>query len=225
MRRTQGRLEALELLPDGRRALRVSCSPQAVPRPGQAVLALQPGQQEPRRRVLFPIEIGARAFLAPMPQKVSWQPGDELDLLGPVGRGFAPPSRARRWLLLGLADAVDALRPLVDQGLQAGASIALWAERAPADLPAQVEVRPALGEALAWADYIAVALPAASLADLRQHLGTQDEIRRLGSAQVLVLTDMLCGYGGCGACATPPSRGWALACTAGPVFGLEDLSW
>jgi len=218
-------------------------------RPGQFYLAAGPTAL---RRPLFPARLGPGdlSFLVkagPDPF-VAWlasrAPGDSLDLIGPLGRGFDAPTSGQH-LLLVAETAVDAgpLLPLMD-----GASVITLLTGAtqtttvfpPRELPPAVELRVAtadgslgqrgdvaslLSDTLPWADRVC----AVGSRQLYRALGAAIEETRPGPlsrfAQVL-LTDVpfVCGVGACLACAVAGQRHPRLACVEGPVFDLNDLA-
>jgi len=170
MRRTKARIEAFTLEPAGEPGVRLACDAGAVPGPGQAVLALLPGSGQALRRVLFSTRRTSTGFTTDRPPEPGWRLGDELDLLGPVGRGFSPPDGARRWFLASLGRPASRLIPLIDLGLTRGAAVSLWTRHPPPGLPSQVELTPDPGEALAWSDYLALDIAPETLPRLRQIL-------------------------------------------------------
>ena len=170
MRRTKARIEAFTLEPAGEPGVRLACYAGAVPGPGQAVLALLPGSGQALRSVLFSTRRTPTGFTTDRPPEPGWRLGDELDLLGPVGRGFSPPDGARRWFLASLGRPASRLIPLIDLGLTRGAAVSLWTRHPPPGLPSQVELTPDPGEALAWSDYLALDIAPETLPRLRQFL-------------------------------------------------------
>jgi dihydroorotate dehydrogenase electron transfer subunit len=149
-------------------------------------------------------------------------PGIWLDLLSPIGQGFAPPQASRRWLLVGMTPGVGRLLPLIPWGLAQEASIVLVTPAPPPGLAAEVEVIPEAGPAIAWADYIGVDAPSESVEALGDLLPGDAPDRR-AIAEVLVAGPMPCGTGACAACAVAARPGWKLACVDGPVFKAEEL--
>jgi hypothetical protein len=220
VRRTPARIEEWTLAPTGDPAMRIRCRPSARPAPGQAALALAPGRGETLRRTLFPAAIDAESFVADAEPPPAWQPGTRLDLLGPIGRGFSPPSAAQRWLLIGLGRSAARLLPLIPLGLARGATITL-AGPATRGLPSEVEILPNPEPALEWADYIAIDLMPDAFPTLPEVLTRKD--LHVGRVEVLAAGVMPCGFGVCGACAVGARHGWKLACVDGPVFDLNDL--
>ena len=215
-------MAALTTTAGGQAALRMRTAAGAITAPGQVSLACQAGGAEPLRHTLIPLALHADGFTCAQPEGVRWFPGDKLDLLGPLGRGFHPPPPRARWLLAALGQPFEALLPLLHAGLERRAEVAIWAE-APLALPPEVEVVNQLDPAVEWADYIALTL---SMEGLRQ-LETGDAYagvrRRAAAAEVLLLTPLACGRGVCSACALEGRRHRLRVCTDGPVFPLAEV--
>ncbi len=210
------------------RAAWIECARPAIPAPGRYVMAWSPEEPDaPLATPLFAARIEPQGFLAAPPVPTTWEPGTALQLRGPLGRGFNPPGNLRRLALAGLGEGIARLGPLLQAALEKGAAVALFADQTPPGLPSAVEVNPleTLNEALAWADYLALDLPAPALPGLSRLLGVERGVRALPCpAQALVHTAMPCGaLADCGACAVETRLGWKLACHDGPVFDLIDL--
>jgi len=189
------------------------------PAPGQFVMAIMQGEPAAHRIPLFPSSIHADGFSSTMLPE-HWRPGDKLDLLGPFGRGFSPPGSAKRWLVASTLERCHTLRPLIEAGLERDLELSYWGQGSPALDPA-VEVVVELGEGLEWADYAAFETGRGALAALQE---TWSGIEHRAEIQVLLISDLVCGFGACQACATPHSRGHKLACLDGPVFEAHELS-
>ncbi len=206
-------------------AARIACPPEMIPAPGQYLQA-SAASDSPLPVPVFSAGVSADGFLAAPPLPTAWTPGTRLHLRGPLGRGFALPVSARRAALAALGDSPARLLPLIAQALRQGAAVTLLCERAPADLPAEVEVQPlsALTEAFAWADYCALDAARESSAEVRSMLGVEEQARAGNEAQILVRAPMPCGgLADCGVCALTVTRGWKMACKDGPVFDLREL--
>lgn len=205
---------------------RIHCPPGLRPAPGQYLAATSLDYSQPLPVMLFPIATsGEDVFVAP-PLPPTWVTGMQLNLRGPLGKGFHLPPTARRIALASLEGAPSRLIALVPQGLAQQAAVAIYAPEIPAGLPEDVEVLPLdlLPEALAWADFLALDTPLLRLAELRARLGLKPFQRPGCQIQVLVVTDMPCsGLADCGVCAVATQHGWALACSDGPVFDFNQL--
>ncbi len=208
--------------------------------PGQAALAYSRLPDQPFLRVpLYPFHSSASGFEfsladalpdnaprkdAPHPY-AALSPGDELDVLGPCGRGFDLPARAGH--LLAATAAPARLRALLDLALERGWAVTLWqpADLAQPDAPASslpepVEVQRGglSAELLDWADVVALDLPdpARWAAEIR----AARPGRAAGFIQALVpsAVPMPCGVGACQACWVDVGHRRKLACLDGPVF-------
>ena len=213
------------LLEDGGQYLRVSCPSNLIPAPGQYLLASD------GLVTLLPVPLSYTdstpgGFIAAASGLISWTPGIKLHLRGPLGRGFALPSSARRAGLIALDHSPARLKGLIGPALKQGAAVVLICEFNPEDLPDDVEVQPlsAVPEVLAWADYLAFDTARENLPRLASLLSTANQPQAVSSAQVLSHTPVPCGgMADCGVCAIPSKSGWKLACKEGPVFEWREL--
>lgn len=191
---------------------------------GQYLLAHRPEGLEPLPAALFPTAGGTAGLLRLAPPLPSgWSPGMRLVVRGPLGHGFKLPPSARRVALAAPFGAPHRLLPLIAPALAQGAVVTLLAEELPRGLPAAVEALPleSLGEAPAWADYLALDVPRAMLNRLPT---LADGLGRLCPTQVLVAGPLACGgMAECGVCAVPGRGGALLACKEGPVFDFDRL--
>lgn len=211
---------------------RLVCPAEAQPAPGQYIQATHPHDESQA----VPVTLFAAGPANPLPGgrvslavlgalRPDWQPGAELALRGPLGRGFTLPKRAQRVALLGLQGSPGRLLPLAAQALAQGSQVALASQAmAVGHLPPAIEVHELndLPRLLAWADYVALDLDRADLESLEARLGGRPP--RAVTAQALVRAPMPCGgLAGCGVCSLPAGRGTRLACEQGPVFELSEL--
>lgn len=210
-------------------AARLSGPLQAVPRPGQFLQAYDPADA----LAVLPASIflagegaglpsnGEVDFAVAGPLPASWQPGVQLRVRGPLGRGFAMPKATRRLVLAATANP-GRLLPL----LAAAPEVALFCDAPAGDLPAAVEVQPlaALPAALGWADFLALDIEPERLDDLPALLGLKERLPKTLRSQALVAPPMPCGgLAQCGVCTLAAARGPRLACEHGPVFDLAEL--
>jgi dihydroorotate dehydrogenase electron transfer subunit len=219
--------------------------------PGRFVLA-DLGNDDYLRAPLFPAWIEAQAFgvlVFPDHPAAVLHPGAEIDLVGPLGRGFEVPETTRRLLLVADTPRLPALLPLLEarffpkSPIPPSATLLLSAPTAgelyPVRLlPPALEVLVAtadgssgyagdpldlLPDLVRWADCVCAA---SDPADYRAMAGVVREVR-IGPnrrfAQALVVPPLACGVGACQGCAVKVARGTKLACTDGPVFDLLDL--
>lgn len=182
----------------------------------------------------------------------SRHPGDELDLLGPLGTSFVVHRATRHLLLVAGGTGIAPLKVLAEQSAAAGRNVTLimggrtihhlWPAHR---LPAAVEyvtttedgsfgirgrVTDAMPEYLAWADQLCACGPWPMLAAIGR---MRDEAARatavmpgrevLLDAQIAVEQHMGCAMGVCRACVIVTDRGNVRVCREGPVFTLGDV--
>jgi hypothetical protein len=172
---------------------------------------------------LYPIQLDQDGFRCRLPAGERWLPGDRVDLIGPIGHGFSPPTRAERWLLVDAEGPGSPLEPLIGLGLRTGAAIALTTPHPPAQLPADVELLASAADGLAWADYLAANLGRRPVTDLHEIVGISADAQPPVPTEVLLARPLPCGFGGCLGCGVAMHTGWALACQHGPVFAWDQL--
>jgi len=222
MKQWQGIVREIRLGPSGRSAW-IECPAQAQPAPGQYLLALNvEDAAAPLAGPVFPAAFAQGRFLAAAPVPLTWEPGTNLSLHGPLGRGFNIPKSISRLVMAAFGDTLDRLAVLLPQVLRRNCSVAICAGCELPSLPPEVEIYPldSLGEVIPWASYALVDIPRPALERLK-------ELSNLPfpPGQVLVETAMPCGgLGDCGACAVQGRRGPMLVCRDGPVFLLDELA-
>jgi NAD(P)H-flavin reductase len=217
-----GRIAEL-ILEDGCLYARISCSDALVPSPGQYLLAGQSSDSVVPVPI-FHTDSAPQGFIGPALD--SWKPGDVLFLRGPLGRGFALPTSARKIGLVAFDGPPSRLRGLIPPALKQNASIVLLCNSSTDNLPDEVEVQPlvALGEILQWADFLALDVERESLPDLLKRFGERMPFQVLRGVQVLIHTPMPCGgLAECSVCAVTTKSEWKMACKDGPVFNLSEL--
>lgn len=219
--------------------------------PGQFlhVLCREPEAYSPFLRRAIPLHrLGSdRVDLLVRPDEpgLAWlarrQPGDTLDVMGPLGRGFALPDTPGHLLLLGVGPGMASLVGLADQALDRGWAVTLLTVATrPTDaypaglLPPAVEYQvapvdagplaPLTPDVLAWADFLAAVVPSTTWSLLRQRVEAARVILSPGFAQVWGDAHMACGMGRCGACGVDTRAGWRWTCTDGPVFDLTEVT-
>lgn len=229
-----GKGQVFELiLEDGYRHVRVSCSLNLIPSPGQYLLAGD-GSDSPLPVPLFHTDSAPQGFIAAGAIPDSWKPGTELHLRGPLGRGFNLPLSARKVGLITFDVSPARLRGLIQPALRQDAAVVLVCNSSVDHLPDEVEVQPmaALQEIVEWADYLAFDVSRENLNQLRERLGKPNQVAagkarvELGrnEAQVLIHTPIPCGgVAECGVCAVTLKSAWKLTCREGPVFDWREL--
>jgi len=229
MRTHKGRVDEIQLDYQGRAAAWIRCAKEAVPAPGQYLLAYAPNDQDaPLGTSVFPGDITTQGFLSVPPIPRSWAPGTSLELFGRLGRGFSLPNTTQRLGLIAFDNTIAYLLPLAVKAIQDDCSVALFSDGPLPALPSALEAQPlsAASEAVAWAETLAIGLNLESLAALRANLGLGIRNQLPCPAQAFILAPMPCsGLAECGACAVPTRRSWKMSCKDGPVFELESLEW
>ena len=190
--------------------------------PGQAVLA-DLGDSCGLLSPLFPCEIAPGLLSLPIEADSTFRPGMPLSLAAPIGTGFRPPPASRRWLLASSEPVPRRLLPLLNQGIERGVEIVFAGAQPAHSLPLSIEVVSRLDQALAWSDYLALDTSRQALPSLLASLAGMGIASISLAAEILVASDILCGWGGCGTCAVYDARGWFLACVEGPVRPLSSL--
>jgi NAD(P)H-flavin reductase len=198
-----------------------------MPAAGQYTLAHAIGSDDPLAVALFLLRADNDGWLCAPPVPAEWQPDTRLLLRGPLGHGFEPPPGARRVAAVARDGTCSRLLPLMQAALANGSSVTLVVDRAPEDLPLQVEVQPmsALLEVCRWSEYAAFDVEREHLSELIGCLGGTAAHGVGGQAEVLIRAPMPCGaLGDCGVCTIRTRSGPKLACKHGPVFDLRLLS-
>ncbi len=208
-------------------AYQLDCPPELIPAPGQYLL-VDDGEADSVVAVhLFRVGTAPEVFLQnPAFQPRHWFPGVELNLRGPLGRGFAPPPEVEHIALAAPNNSVERLLPLIAENPQA--DMAVFSDTPLPALPLAVEAYPfdELPDALGWADFLAMDLSSEMLPSLRTKLRLDPHGRLACAAQALILLPMPCGgLAECGVCAVSARKGFKLACKDGPVFDLNSLAW
>ncbi|MHB1130830.1 MAG: dihydroorotate dehydrogenase electron transfer subunit [Chloroflexota bacterium] len=167
--------------------------------------------------------------------------GDQLDVMGPLGRPFTLDPRAGHLLMVAGGVGVAPLVMLADEALGSGQAVtlALGARSATGIFPAQllpVEVEYAvatedgslgrqglvtdlLPPLLAWADQVYACGPMAMI----RALARQPELTAAKRTQVSLEEHMGCAVGVCYGCVVDTRHGRKRVCSEGPVFTLSEL--
>lgn len=170
------------------------------------------------------------------------QPGETVDVIGPLGRGFAVQRGAQNLLLVGGGIGVAPLVMLAEAALRRGRSVTLLLGAATAArlypealLPPEVELAIATEDGSAgrqglvtdllpdyadWADQVFACGPEGMYFGMARRV---PDLARRKSVQVLLEARMGCGMGVCLGCAVETRRGYRLCCRDGPRFELRDL--
>ena len=214
------------ILRDGLRHARIDCPANLVPAPGQYLLASD-ASYSTLPVPIFYTDSAPQGFIAAPPLPDSWNPGQEVYLRGPLGRGFVLPPSARRVVLVAFDDSSARLHGLIALALTQNAAVVLLCDSRLDHLPDAVEVQPisALSEIMDWADYIAFDTSRENLPRLEERVLNGNQAKALSEAQVLIRAPLACGgMAECGVCAVTAKSGWKMACKDGPVFNWDDFS-
>lgn len=172
------------------------------------------------------------------------QPGDLLDCLGPLGRGFQLGSGARNVLMVGGGYGVAPLVGLAERAVAQGRSVTLAVGAStsayvfpPRLLPDAVEYLVAtedgsVGHAglvtdlvppqLDWADAVYACGPVPMMRELANIMRSQAP----GTpGQIAMEERMGCGVGVCLGCVVETTKGPRRTCTEGPVFDIHEVLW
>jgi NAD(P)H-flavin reductase len=168
-------------------------------------------------------------------------PGDGLWLLGPLGRGFAPPRAGRRALLVGggvgtaplaiwkdaLGDEALVLLGFRDAEHAAGAALIQGARVATDDGSAghhglvtdllRAELRGDVARTSIAFEVYACGPP--PMLEAVRALCAQERV----PAQLALESGMACGYGACFGCVVATKAGYVRLCVDGPVLDAADL--
>lgn len=185
--------------------------------------------------ILFQVVGAGTAALARL------RPGDELDLMGPLGRGFVLGEESRRIAIVAGGLGVAAFSPLAALAGQRGVEVewclgaATAARLAPAPPGVRVHfatddgtrghagrVTDLLARYLQDVDQVFACGPTAMLQTVAGNVSGRAGTR----AQAALETAMGCGVGTCLGCAVPSSgQGFLLACVDGPVVPFDAVDW
>ncbi len=185
--------------------------------------------------ILFQVVGAGTAALARL------QPGDALDLMGPLGRGFVLRAEAGRIAIVAGGLGVAAFPPLAALAQQQALEVewCLGAATAARLYPAPRGVRihwatddgsrghrgrvtDLFARRLQDVDQVFACGPTAMLQTVAGQVAGWDGTR----AQAALETPMGCGVGTCLGCAVPSSeQGFRLACVDGPVVPFDAIDW
>jgi dihydroorotate dehydrogenase electron transfer subunit len=170
--------------------------------------------------------------------------GDELDCLGPLGRGFQLDRNARNLLMVGGGYGVAPLVGLAEQAVAQGMSVTLAVGAAtaayifpPRLLPDAVEylvatddgsaghagyVTDLVPERLGWAEAVYACGPVPMMAALARIMRVQAPSK---PGQIAMEERMGCAMGVCLGCCIETTKGPLRTCTEGPVFDIKQVIW
>jgi len=172
------------------------------------------------------------------------QAGDSLDLLGPLGKGFAIHPTSKKLLLVAGGIGIAPIAFLAQQAVKGGfeLKLLLGAKTARQLYPRKLlppETEPAvstedgsagskgmltdlLPDFIPWADQIFACGPTSmyrTISSSNQKLPSEKPV------QISLEVRMGCGLGICYACTIKTKNGLKQVCQDGPVFNLNDIIW
>ena len=210
-------------------------------KPGQSLLIRQDEAWHPYlREHWWPVLIGSQKLIVERPAGLKYEPGNFINVLGPVGTFFRFRRNLRHMLLLAYDTLPTPLLSMIPMLIANQTSITLVLLGTASGyktehLPAQVEVLHGTGD-LEWDNRVmTVGLADQVFAVVRP----DDEILRfskiwhmLGDLRAEIPSNYLfgmfqpvqpCGAGACHACMVRLTQGTALSCTDGPTFDLTQV--
>lgn len=171
------------------------------------------------------------------------QPGEKLDLLLPLGNGFAINPASHNLLLLAGGIGIAPIYFLAQRAVKAGHSVRLilGSQTArqlypPKLLPPQVELVTVTEDGSAgrkgkltdhWLEFTKSADQVFACGPLPMYAAMARQISRLNQKPVYISLEvrMGCGLGICYSCTVKTRQGLKQVCTDGPVFALADILW
>lgn len=160
--------------------------------------------------------------------------GVELDLLGPLGRGWIIGPDTTNLLLIAEGERIAAVTQLAQVAVARELAVTLLYLSSPQSLdyppvllPAEVEyhlVDGDLGQVLEpyllWADALCCST---SLERMQPLYAAYERLRGRNFAQIALWEPLPCGYGACLSCSLKTRSGLSLLCREGPVFMLRNM--
>ncbi len=213
-------------------------------RPGQFVM-VRCGEETVLRRPLSVHQVEADRFallFLVAGRGTQWlatrQPGERIDILGPLGNGFTVDVDSRNLLLVAGGMGIAPLVFLTDKAVAEGRDVTLLYGTANDDrypVPAGIaEVAATEDGSVGHRGMITELIP--------QHLESADQVFACGPlpmyktmaqmpalknrpVQVSLEMRMGCGFGVCYSCTIKTAHGLKQVCKDGPVFDLNDVIW
>ncbi len=170
--------------------------------------------------------------------------GDNLDLLGPLGNGYAIHQTSRNLLLVAGGVGIAPLCFLVQRAVSQGHSVRLLLGASTASqlypghlLPPEAElvtttedgtagkkgmITDLLPDFTGWADQVFVCGPVSMY---RAMAIQYQQLLKTKPAQISLEMRMGCGRGICYSCTLKTKSGLKQVCQDGPIFNLEDILW
>ena len=226
-----GKILEIQQFGEHRRQAVIQLEDMPMPAPGQYLqVHRSQDRDQPVGLTVFPggLELPSQFYnriVSSPPIPNAWQPGDTIQVRGPLGKGFQIPPGAKRLALCAFAGVSDHLLPLAGLMLAEDGEVALFTDGDFSRLPARIEVNPLadLADACKWADLLACAAPVEQFSQAQERLEQLSPIRC--ETQVLAYGQYPCAaMAECGVCAIRMRSGnFQLACQDGPVFVWREI--
>ncbi|MEM6283661.1 MAG: hypothetical protein AAF787_15825 [Chloroflexota bacterium] len=250
MKESQASIQRVRLLGNGYQQLEMAiASSLTAMREGQSVLARPKAMRQQvmwnpyLRSVWFPTRITSRLMTVEVLATDRYEPGDVIDVFGPVGKKFNYRNTLRNVLLLAYDTPPFSLLMSIPHLLGNSVSVTLVLLGSAADYPTQLlppEVEIVRSDdrnnpwawpdqviTIGWADQVFAAVPPANeLAYFEQMWQVFKERRAEVPSGYLwgVFQSVLpCGVGACNACMVQTKAGFRLACVDGPAIDLHTV--
>jgi dihydroorotate dehydrogenase electron transfer subunit len=168
------------------------------------------------------------------------RPGDQVDILGPLGNGFSLNSSSRSILLVAGGMGIAPLCFLARSALNKGLKVKLLAGAATAGQLCPERLLPEGSETIICTEDGSAGVKGLVTACLQEHVPQADQILACGPVamyramaglvgdrptQVSLEVRMGCGLGFCYACTIRTRQGLKQVCKDGPVFEIQDVTW
>jgi dihydroorotate dehydrogenase electron transfer subunit len=231
--------------------LRLQCPDIAsAARPGQFVM-LKCGDELLLRRPISISDASAPSdqislLIASVGKGTEWlsrrQPGEELDILGPLGNGFTIDDNAEKLLLIGGGMGIAPLNFLARKATALGKKVTLVLGARSGELLCPSSHLPAVDECVICTEdasvgikgrvtdcpdaYVAHAEQVFACGPLPMYRALARDPRFQGKPmQISLEVRMACGIGLCYGCTVKTKQGLRQVCEDGPVFNLGDIVW
>ena len=231
--------------------LRLQCpSIAAAARPGQFIM-LKCGEELLLRRPISISDANAPSgqiglMIANIGKGTEWlsrrTPGEELDILGPLGNGFTIDENAEKLLLIGGGMGIAPLNFLAKKASSMGKKVTLVLGARTGELLCPSSRLPKVDECIICTEDASVGIKGRVTDCPDAHIEVTDQVFACGPLpmyralvkdprfakkpmQVSLEVRMACGIGLCYGCTVKTKQGLKQVCQHGPVFEMGDIIW
>jgi dihydroorotate dehydrogenase electron transfer subunit len=231
--------------------LRVQCPEIASKaKPGQFVM-VKCGDQTLLRRPISIFDASGPSeqlslLIASIGKGTEWlslrQPGEEIDILGPLGHGFSVDEKSERILLIGGGMGIAPLNFLAEKAGNMGKKVTLVLGARTGELLCPSSSLPEVDECVFCTEDASVGIKGRVTNCPDNYIEEADQIFACGplpmyralakdnrfankSMQVSLEVRMACGIGLCYGCTVKTRQGLRQVCEDGPVFEMSDVLW